>query len=155
MFTVTPPLRLQRADASSERVDDLDRRLANTAAAVRELCTKLAEEQVARPPRWATALLGDRPAEPARAGVYDQAVRVAARYRAAHGVRDGEPRLGAVPMNRSARAAFQHADSAVQAAKRALGQPQSPRAGDIGAGRAVAAPVQLSFDADARNDMRR
>ncbi len=80
-------------------------------------------------------------------------MRQAARYRVAHAIRDGQPRLGPAPMDRHARTAFQHASTAVAAAKTALGEPPEPPVSDVGRGAATARRTpasQLSFEVPPR-----
>ncbi len=138
---------LERANSPAESHAELDRKLGNVTAAVRGLCAEVVEQHVTSPPPWATDLFGDRPVQPAKSAVYDQGVREAARYRVAYGVRPSESRLGVAPMRQNARAAFQHADTAVQATRRALGQRPTAIA-NVGQGRAAAAvrPAQLSLN---------
>lgn len=139
---------LARAETPAEQLEQADRRLANVTATVRALSAEVVERQLADPPRWATALLGPRPADRAQAAAYDTGLREAARYRVTHGVRDGEPRLGPVPMQRQARADYQRASTAITAAKSALGQHPQPPPTDIGRGASTARPAagQLSID---------
>ena len=49
------------------------------------------------PPPWAVRALGTRPRQPERTAVWDQAVGLAAQYRAAHAITDPEHTLGPQP----------------------------------------------------------
>ncbi|MBA2716455.1 MAG: hypothetical protein H0U51_05270 [Propionibacteriales bacterium] len=132
---------VQRADAPATEREELERRLSNVRGAVQALSVEMVEAQVRDPPAWAQAVFGQRP-QPARlAGLYDQGVREAARFRVAHGVRGSEARLGVIPMQREARAAYREAEQAVNTVKRALGQrvPQ-PQPRTAGSGQRAAAP---------------
>lgn len=113
---------LKRADAPAGEREELERRLGNVGSAVRALGAEVIEAQVRDPPAWAQRLFGQRPQAPRLAGLYDEGVRGAARFRVVHGVRDSESRLGLLPMQREARAAYWDADRAIDSVKHALGQ---------------------------------
>lgn len=147
---------LERAGAPTEVHEVLDKRLGNVTAAVRALSAELIEREAAQPSAWAVELLGDRPADPAMAGLYDRAVREAARYRVAYDVRDNESGLGGQPMRQTQRAAFQRAYVAVREAQHALGRSMMLPSGQVGKNRGAATVVprgQLSFDPAGRRDV--
>jgi conjugative relaxase-like TrwC/TraI family protein len=96
-----------------ERVADLQQRR----AAVRE---RLIAAQVARPPAWARALLGDPPRQAAARRVYDQAIAAVAGYRLDHQITGPDP-LGAAPDDPSAARARRQAAAAAERAQRRLG----------------------------------
>jgi hypothetical protein len=71
--------------------------------------------------------LGERPADPARAAVWDRAVQFVDRYRAEHGIEDAASALGPSPGDLLGQVAWRRASRALGQARRELDDPRTVR----------------------------
>jgi conjugative relaxase-like TrwC/TraI family protein len=100
-------------------------RLEERRGAVRE---RLIGDQVARPPAWARALLGEPPRQTAARRVHQRALAAVAGYRLDHGITGPDP-LGPAPDDPFAARARRQAAAAVEHAQRRLGVTARPSQG--------------------------
>ncbi len=113
---------LGRGTAVRDERDGLDRRTAAVEHELQTLRDELVEQQIARPPAWARAMFGERPAQYHRARHYDRGVREAARYRIEHAIGEQTPDLGPEPASGRARSAWRGASRLAQQTQRRLGR---------------------------------
>ena len=109
-------------NAIRDQRDGLDRRLAQLGAEGRDVRDDLAERDVARPPPWARAMFGERPAHPRQAEQYDRGVREVARYRIEHDTPDDTPELGPEPTDGRQRGVRRQATNVARQVQRRLGR---------------------------------
>ena len=118
--------RLQRAIGPAPAIQQeragLEARIAEVDHDVRQIRDELAERDVASPPAWTRALLGDRPDQYRRAEHWDRAVREVSRYRIEHHVDADTPGLGPEPRGGAARGHWRQADRVVEQTQRRLGR---------------------------------
>ncbi len=76
--------------------------------AVRTASDHAARRLQAAPPEWLTAMLGERPATPAPAAVWEDATTRIAHHRLHHNTPDTEPGIGARPADTSSAREWQH-----------------------------------------------
>ena len=82
----------------------------------------LAQQIVERPPAWALAMLGERPAEARVARTWAHALRAAAKYRVEQRIPDNVAGLGEAPRDQKARADRLRAERAIENTRRQLGR---------------------------------
>ncbi len=89
------------------------------------------------PPAHIVGALGERPAQPARAAVWDRAAQLVERYRTAHGVEDTASALGPSPGDLLGRVAWRRASRGLDKACRELDDPRTVRSAARDSGRSL------------------
>jgi hypothetical protein len=89
------------------------------------------------PPAHIVGALGERPAQPARAAVWDRAAQVAERYRNACGIEDTTSAIGPSPGDLLGQVACRRASRVLDRARRELDDPRAVRSVARDSGRSL------------------
>jgi len=123
------------ADRSS--IDDVVRAMERSRGQRAALDLGVAHVVRRDPPAHIIGALGERPAHPARAAVWDRAVQVVECYRIAHGIEDTTSALGPSPGDLLGQVAWRRASRGLDKARRELDERRASRAAARSHGRSL------------------